>query len=93
KDENTNVVPLNQFLSRQRIISFILRKIGADHASRVHEGRNNSSYQYLRQLACRYKIGYALLVEHYSIMNDRPIILATQEENTEISDIIDLYNY
>ncbi|CAG8592525.1 9941_t:CDS:2 [Paraglomus brasilianum] len=35
KDGNTNVVPLNQFLSRHRIM---LRKIGADHASRVHEG-------------------------------------------------------
>ncbi|KAF0420608.1 hypothetical protein F8M41_006923 [Gigaspora margarita] len=36
KDGNTNVVPLNQFLSRHRITSFILRKIGAVHASRVH---------------------------------------------------------
>ncbi|RIB30498.1 hypothetical protein C2G38_2152432 [Gigaspora rosea] len=36
KDGNTNVVPLNQFLSCYRITSFILRKIGADHASRVH---------------------------------------------------------
>ncbi|CAG8850095.1 26499_t:CDS:2, partial [Gigaspora margarita] len=36
KDGNTNVAPLNLFLSHHRITSFILRKIGADHASRVH---------------------------------------------------------
>ncbi|CAG8780786.1 25721_t:CDS:2, partial [Gigaspora margarita] len=38
KDGNTNVAPLNQFLSRHKITSFILRKIGADHASRIHGG-------------------------------------------------------
>jgi hypothetical protein len=47
KDGNTNVAPLNQFLSCHRITSFILRKIGADHASRVHGGRNDSCRQYL----------------------------------------------
>ena len=52
KDGNTNVVPLNQFLSRYKITSYMLRKIGADHASRVHGGKNDSGYQYLRQLAC-----------------------------------------
>ncbi|CAG8791044.1 24752_t:CDS:2, partial [Dentiscutata erythropus] len=36
KDGNTNVAPLNQFLSRHRITLYMLRKIGADHASRVH---------------------------------------------------------
>ncbi|CAG8634090.1 6986_t:CDS:2 [Gigaspora rosea] len=36
KDRNTNIVPLNQFLSCHRITSFILRKVGADHAFRVH---------------------------------------------------------
>ncbi|KAF0370629.1 hypothetical protein F8M41_013228 [Gigaspora margarita] len=36
KDGNTNIVPLNQFLSRYRITLFILRKIGADYTSRVH---------------------------------------------------------
>ncbi|CAG8812498.1 5273_t:CDS:2, partial [Dentiscutata erythropus] len=65
KNGNTNVAPLNQFLSRYRITSYILRKIGADHASRVHGGRNNSHRQYLWQLACRHKIGHALSVEHY----------------------------
>ncbi|CAG8798926.1 552_t:CDS:2, partial [Dentiscutata erythropus] len=36
KDGNTNVASLNQFLSRHKITSSILRKIGADYASRVH---------------------------------------------------------
>ncbi|CAG8809144.1 20047_t:CDS:2, partial [Gigaspora margarita] len=76
KDENTNVAPLNQFLNRHKITSFILRKIGADHASRVHGGRNDSRYQYLRQLVCRHKIGHASSVEHYGVMNDRPNTLA-----------------
>ncbi|CAG8764434.1 28611_t:CDS:2 [Gigaspora margarita] len=76
KNENTNVAPLNQFLSRYKITSFILRKIGADHASKVHGGRNDSRCQYLRQLACRHKIGHASSVEHYGVMNDRPNTLA-----------------
>ncbi|CAG8843382.1 25330_t:CDS:2, partial [Gigaspora margarita] len=84
KDKNTNVAPLNQFLSRYKIISFILRKIGADYASRVHGGRNDSRYQYLRQLACRHKIGHALSVEHYGVMNDRPNTLAPKQKNSEI---------
>ncbi|CAG8679006.1 18178_t:CDS:2, partial [Gigaspora margarita] len=78
KDGNTNVAPLNLFLSRHRITSFILRKIGADHASRVHGGKNDSCRQYLRQLACRHKIGHASSVEHYGIMNDRPNTLASK---------------
>ncbi|CAG8472179.1 4666_t:CDS:2 [Gigaspora rosea] len=36
KNGNTNVVPLNQFLSRHRITPIYIKKIGADHASRVH---------------------------------------------------------
>ncbi|CAG8843973.1 42126_t:CDS:2, partial [Gigaspora margarita] len=93
KDRNTNVAPLNLFLSRYRITSFILRKIGADHASRVHGGKNDSCHQYLRQLACRHKIGHASSVEHYGVMNNRPVIPVHKKENTKISDIIDLYNY
>lgn len=86
KDGNTNVAPLNQFLSRHKITSFILRKIGADHASRVHEGKNDSRRQYLRQLACRHKIGHASSVEHYGVMNDRPIIPVPKQENFEVED-------
>ncbi|CAG8757125.1 13356_t:CDS:2, partial [Dentiscutata erythropus] len=37
----------------------------ADHAFRVHGGRNDSHRQYLRQLACRHKIGHASSVKHY----------------------------
>ncbi|RIB00867.1 hypothetical protein C2G38_2232638 [Gigaspora rosea] len=72
KDRNTNIVLFNQFLSRHRITSFILRKIGANLASKVHGGRNDSYYQYLRQLACRHKIGHASSVEHNGVINDRP---------------------
>ncbi|CAG8783397.1 3448_t:CDS:2, partial [Dentiscutata erythropus] len=93
KNGNTNIAPLNQFLSRHRITSYILRKIGTDHASRVYGGRNDSCRQYLWQLACRHKIGHALSVEHYSVMNDRPNTPASKQENSEVEDIIDLYNY
>ncbi|KAG9301856.1 hypothetical protein G9A89_004535 [Geosiphon pyriformis] len=86
KDRNTNVVPLNLFLSRHRITSYMLRKIGADHASRVHGGKNDSGRQYLRQLACRHKIGHASSVEHYGVMNDRPIISVPKQENLEVED-------
>ncbi|CAG8804939.1 9957_t:CDS:2, partial [Dentiscutata erythropus] len=65
----------------------------ADHTSRVHGGRNDSCHQYLRQLAYRHKIGHASSVEHYGVMNNRPIAPTTREKNTKISDIIDLYNY
>ena len=93
KDGNTNVAPLNQFLSRHKITSFILRKIGADHASRIHGSRNDSRRQYLRQLACRHKIGHASSVEHYGVivMNDRPNTPAPKQENSEVEDIINLY--
>ncbi|CAG8775460.1 18974_t:CDS:1, partial [Dentiscutata erythropus] len=93
KNGNTNVAPLNQFLSRYRITSYMLRKIGADHAFRVHGGRNDSCYQYLWQLACRHKIDHALSVKHYGVMNDRPNAPAPKQENSEVEDIIDLYNY
>ena len=98
KDGNTNVAPLNQFLSQHKITSFILRKIGADHASRVHGGKNDTGRQHLQQLACRHKIGHASSVEHYGVMNDRPIIPAPKpivpmikQEYDEIEDIYDLY--
>ncbi|CAG8815705.1 467_t:CDS:2, partial [Dentiscutata erythropus] len=83
KNGNTNIAPFNQFLNRYRITSYILRKIGADHTFRVHGGRNDSRHQYLRQLACRHKIGYTLSVEHYSVMNDRPNTPAPKQENSE----------
>ncbi|CAG8817213.1 10794_t:CDS:1, partial [Dentiscutata erythropus] len=70
KNRNTNIAPLNQFLSCHRITSYILRKIGANYTSRVHGGRNDSRRQYLRQLACRHKIGHALSVEYYGVMNN-----------------------
>ncbi|CAG8780415.1 22476_t:CDS:2, partial [Gigaspora rosea] len=76
KDRNTNIVLLNQFLSCHRITSFILKKIGANLASKVHGGRNDSYHQYLRQLACRHKIGHASSVEYNGVINDRPNTLA-----------------
>ncbi|CAG8821962.1 7323_t:CDS:1, partial [Racocetra persica] len=48
-----------------------------------HGGRNDSHRQYLRQLACRHKIGHALSVEHYGVMNDRPNTPAPKQENSE----------
>ncbi|CAG8734025.1 20791_t:CDS:2, partial [Gigaspora rosea] len=36
QDGNTNVVPLNQFLSWHRIILFILRKIEANHTFKIY---------------------------------------------------------
>ncbi|RHZ63285.1 hypothetical protein Glove_330g79 [Diversispora epigaea] len=93
KDGNTNVVPLNQFLSRHRITS-------------VHGGKNDTGRQYLRQLACRHKIGHASSVEHYGVMNDRPnmcldtssaipaprpIAPMIKQEYDEIEDFYDLY--
>ncbi|CAG8714112.1 2132_t:CDS:2, partial [Dentiscutata heterogama] len=53
----------------------------ADHASKVHRGKNDSRHQCLRQLACRHKIDHALSVEHYGIMNDRPNTPAPKQEN------------
>ncbi|RHZ87449.1 hypothetical protein Glove_34g11 [Diversispora epigaea] len=74
KDGNTNVIILNQFLSRHKITLSILRKIRADHAFRVYRGKNNSCRQILRQLAYRHKIDHTLSVEHYDAINDRPIM-------------------
>ena len=87
EDDNVSVHPINNFLAPYGISSCHLRKIGADHASRVHGGKNDSRRQYLRQLACRHKIGHALSVEHYGVMNDIP------NQMMEVAEIIDLYNY
>ncbi|CAG8792774.1 11395_t:CDS:2, partial [Dentiscutata erythropus] len=87
KDGNTNIAPLNQFLSHHRITSYMLKKIGADHASRVHKDRNDSCHQYLRQLAYRHKIGHTLLVEHYGVMNDRPNTPSPKQENKPDPDL------
>ena len=42
-----NVNPINLTLAQHGITSGKLRKIGADHASRIHGGRNDSHRQYL----------------------------------------------
>ena len=64
--------PINLILARHGITSNKLRKIGADHASRIHGGRNDSHRQYLRKLACRQVVGRHESVESYGIMNDPP---------------------
>ena len=40
--DNVNVYPINNFLAPYGISSCHLRKIGADHASRMHGGKNDS---------------------------------------------------
>src|SRR4051794_13029349 len=65
-----NVNPINHTLDQHGITSSKLRKIGADHASRIHEGRNDSHRQYLRKLACRQVVGRHESVESYGVMND-----------------------
>ncbi|GES96004.1 hypothetical protein GLOIN_2v1876937 [Rhizophagus clarus] len=72
KSSIVNVNPINLTLAKHRIILNKLRKIEADHASRIHGGRNDSHCQYLRKLACRQVIGYHKSVESYGIMNDPP---------------------
>src|SRR5438128_8811860 len=57
EDDNVNVYPINNFLASYGISSCHLRKIGADHTSRVHGGKNDTRRRHLRQLACRHKIG------------------------------------
>ena len=46
--DNVNVYPINNFLAPYGISSCHLRKIGADHASRVHGGKNDSRRRHLR---------------------------------------------
>ncbi|GES78693.1 hypothetical protein GLOIN_2v1876937 [Rhizophagus clarus] len=67
-----NVNPINLILAKHGITSNKLRKIGADHASRVHRGRNDSRRQRLQKLACRQVVGRDESVQHYGIMNDPP---------------------
>ena len=47
KSDIVNVNPINLTLAKHGITSNKLRKIGADHASRIHGGRNDSHHQYL----------------------------------------------
>ncbi|PKK58053.1 hypothetical protein RhiirC2_796938 [Rhizophagus irregularis] len=67
-----NVNPINLVLAKHGITSNKLRKIGADHASRIHRGKNDSRRQRLRKLACRQVVGRDESVQHYGIMNDPP---------------------
>ena len=93
EDDNVSVHPINNFLAHYGISSYHLRKIGADHASRVHGGKNDSRR---RQLACRHKIGHALSVEYYGVMNDprsEEAFASKPDAAAEMAEIIDLYNY
>ncbi|RHZ82975.1 hypothetical protein Glove_101g10 [Diversispora epigaea] len=74
KGENgyVKVYSLNRFLAPHGITSYYLRKISADHASRVHGGKNNSCHQRYRDLATRHKKGYRATARHYGMINDRP---------------------
>ncbi|CAI2174923.1 9245_t:CDS:1, partial [Funneliformis geosporum] len=49
-----------------------LRKIGADHTSRIYGGRNDFHHQYLRKLACRQVVGHHESVESYGVINNLP---------------------
>jgi hypothetical protein len=69
-----NINPINTTIAKHGITSRKLRVIGADHASRIHRGRNDSYRQYLRKLACRQVVGRIVSVEHYGIMNDSPVL-------------------
>jgi hypothetical protein len=67
-----NVNPINLTLIQHGITLRKLRKIGADYASRIHRGKNDSRRQRLRKLACRQVVGRDESVQHYGIMNDPP---------------------
>ncbi|CAB4390338.1 unnamed protein product [Rhizophagus irregularis] len=67
-----NVNPINLILAKHGITLKKLRKIGADHASRIHGGKNDSRRQRLRKLACRQVVGRDESVQRYGIMNDPP---------------------
>ena len=64
--------PINLILAKHEITSKKLRKIGADYASRIHGGKNDSRRQCLRKLACRQVVGRDESVQRYGIMNDSP---------------------
>ncbi|CAI2193990.1 13624_t:CDS:1, partial [Funneliformis geosporum] len=75
KSDIVNVNPINLILAKHGITSNKLRKIGADHASRIYGGRNDSHYQYLRKLACRQVVGHHKSVESYGVMNDLLLVI------------------
>jgi len=92
KDGDINVHPINNFLAVYGISSSYLRKIGSDHTIVIHGNKNDSKRNRLRQLALRQKV-INTASDHYGIMNNRPIIPVPKQENDEVEDIIDLYNY
>ncbi|CAH1770710.1 2482_t:CDS:1, partial [Entrophospora sp. SA101] len=53
---------------------------------------NDSKRKRLHQLALRQKV-INIASDHYGIMNNRPIIPVPNQENDEVEDIIDLYDY
>ena len=67
-----NVNPINTTIAEHRITLHKLRVIGANYASRIHGGRNDSYRQYLQKLACRQVVGRVVSVEYYGIINDPP---------------------
>ena len=92
KDGNVNVHPINNFLAIYGISSSYLRKIRSNHAIDIHENENDSKRKRICQLALRHKV-INIASDHYGIMNNRPIIPVSKQENDEVEDIIDLYNY
>ena len=52
EDDNVNVYPINNFLAPYGISLCHLRKIGADHASRVHGGKNDSRHRVAVMTKC-----------------------------------------
>ena len=63
---------INLTLAKYGITSNKLKKIEADHASRIHGGRNDSHHQYLWKLACRQVVGHYESVKSYGIINNPP---------------------
>ena len=86
-----NVNPINLILAKHGITSKKLRKIGADHASRVHGGKNDSRRQRLRKLACRQVVGRDESVQRYGIMNDPPCNCSkgSQKNQVKIKEKVD----
>ncbi|GES86469.1 hypothetical protein GLOIN_2v1876937 [Rhizophagus clarus] len=86
-----NVNPINLILAKHGITSKKLRKIGADHASRTHGGKNDSRRQRLRKLACRQVVGRDESVQRYGIMNDLPCNCskASQKNQVKIKEKMD----
>ncbi|RGB32100.1 hypothetical protein C1646_763281 [Rhizophagus diaphanus] len=72
QDSIVNVNPINLTLAKHGITSNKLKKIGADHVSRIYRGRNDSYCQYLQKLACRQVVGHHESEESCGVMNDPP---------------------